>query len=136
MTSDVQFAAASTCVFPSAHIEEKRPSSMPLVLGFFSPPPLSLYCCRVMTASGPPRQRSNRHCRPSQACFQLHIFQQPRPRLGLFGSSRNDRVIGLHGSLPVFDNLPHLLSGLSGQAAYKSFTGLINCLKSAPLPGK
>lgn len=70
----------------------------------------------------------------SQAYFQRHIFQQPQ--LGLFGSSWHDRVIGLHRSLSVFDNPPHLLSKLSGQAAYKSFTDLINCLKSAPLPGK
>lgn len=70
----------------------------------------------------------------SQAYSQLHIFQQPQ--LGLFGSPWHDRVIGLHRSLAIFDNLPHLLSELSGQAAYKSFTDLINCLKSAPLPGK
>lgn len=65
----------------------------------------------------------------SASCFQ-------QPQLGLFGSSWHDRIIGLHRSLPVFDNLPHLSCERFGQAAYKSFTGLINCLKSASLSGK
>lgn len=129
MTSDIQFGAASTRVFPWAK-SILRASRLYFFFFFL----LLLQSDDSVQPATPTLELDTAgHHRHT---FSFIFFNKPGPRLGLFGSSRNDRVIGLHGSLPVFDNLPHLLSGLSGQAAYKSFTGLINCLKSAPLPGK
>lgn len=113
---------AHVCSRVRARIKEKHSSSE--WVGF-SP-------CRVMTVSS---VLLKHWPQASEAYFQLHIFPQPPAWVIWVVMTWQSNWFAQITPL-VFDNLPHLLSELSGQAGYKSFTDLINCLKSAPPPGK